>query len=163
MRKLALLAAITVTSLGLRAGEPEYPKQGPDIYDPEANAAADITAALARAKAAHKHVLLDFGANWCVWCHRLHTTFTTNEKVAAALARDFVVVMVDVNQRKGVKRNAAVNEKYGNPIELGLPVLVVLNTDGQPLTTRETGALEDGASHSPEKIVAFLAQWAPPR
>jgi len=82
--------------------------------------------------------------------------------VSAALGRGFVVVMIDANTRDGVKRNAGVNERYGNPIRHGIPVLVVLGSDGKPLTTKDSGELEEGDGHSPAKITAFLAAWAPP-
>lgn len=141
----------------------EYPKLGEDIYDPTADANVLIADALKAAQAEPRHVLLMFGANWCVWCHRLHATFHSSPEVAAALARDYVVVMVDVNTRNGVKRNAEVVECYGNPTQHGLPVLVVLDAAGQPLVTQETGSLEEGAGHSPAKVAAFLARWAPAR
>lgn len=156
---LVLLCAVTAL-----CAEPEYPKQGPDIYDREADGTAQIAAALTQAKAEHKHVLVKLGANWCVWCHRLHHTLHSDAAVAKALQDNFVLVLVDVNHRHGKKRNAAVNDKYGNPVAQGLPVLVVLDADGKQLTTQETGALEDGKSaHDPAKIIAFLQQWAPKR
>ena len=154
----ALLASLLAP--GLRAG-PEYPAKGPDIYDTHADGGAQVAAALARASAEHKRVLLDFGANWCIWCRRLHATFEADPAVSAALARGFVVVMVDVNTRNGVKRNAGVNERYGDPIRHGIPVLVVLDSDGKLLTTKDSGELEEGEGHSPAKINAFLAAWAP--
>jgi len=40
-------------------------------------------------------------------------------------------------------------------------VLVVLDSDGKQLTTKDSGELEEGEGHSPAKITAFLAQWAP--
>jgi hypothetical protein len=52
-----------------------------------------------------------------------------------------------------------VNDKYGNPIQHGLPVLVVLDTDGRQLTTKDTGELEEGDHHSPQKVLAFLKAW----
>lgn len=160
MRFLALLALFAAATL-LRA-EPEYPKMGPDIYDPQADGTALIETALARAKAEHKHVLLKLGANWCIWCRRLHDTFENNPEVRTALEQSYVLVRIDVNHRQGKKRNDAVNEKYGNPMQHGLPVLVVLDADGRQLTTQETGALEDGKSaHDPAKVLAFLRQWAP--
>jgi thiol:disulfide interchange protein len=134
---------------------------GPDIFDVRASADVDIAAALARAAAGHKRVLLDFGANWCIWCRRLHATFERDPGVAADLARSYVVVMVDVNTRRGEKRNAAVIERYGNPVRFGIPVLVVLDSAGRRLTTKDSGELEEGAGHSPAKIRAFLAAWAP--
>jgi thiol:disulfide interchange protein len=158
---LALTALAVAPASALRA-DPEYPKMGPDIYDVHADASTQIAAAVVRAGIERKRVLLVFGANWCIWCHRLHTTFETDPGVARALRDGFIVVGVDVNTRRGEKRNAAVVEKYGNPVEHGIPVLVVLDSDGKPLTTKDSGELEEGAGHSPAKIMAFLAQWAPP-
>jgi len=156
---LVLLSAVTA----LRAA-PEYPKMGPDIYDREADGTAQIAVAVAQAKAEHKHVLVDLGANWCIWCHRLHYTLHTDAAVAKVLQDNFVLVLIDVNHRDGKKRNDAVNDRYGNPMAQGLPVLVVLDADGRQLTTQETGALEDGKSaHDPTKVVAFLQRWAPKR
>ena len=155
---VAGLALLPVASL---RADPEYPKMGADIYDVHADASAQITAALAKATSEHKRVLLVFGANWCIWCHRLHTTFATDAGVSKALDEGFIVVPIDVNTRHGEKRNAAVIARYGNPIEHGIPVLVVLGADGKQLTTKDSGELEEGGSHSPAKITAFLAEWAP--
>ena len=162
--RLPLAFLLLLAAAVLRA-EPEYPKQGPDIYDIQADGAALIRSAEQQAQAGHKHILLDFGANWCPWCHALHRTFTTDDAVRRRLAADYVLVMIDVNKRHGPARNAAVNDQYGNPIRLGLPVLVVLDADGRPLATQETGALEKGdgtVAHDPAKVLAFLARWAPP-
>jgi thiol:disulfide interchange protein len=159
LHALALLAAATAFS-----AEPEYPNQGPDIYDRQADGTAQIAAALLQAKAEHKRVLLKLGANWCVWCHRLSATFHESKPVAQALADNFVLVLVDVNHRNGKSRNDAVIEKYGNPVRFGLPVLLVLDEDGRLLTTQETGALEnEGEAHDPAKVIAFLKTWAAKR
>ncbi|HUL53559.1 MAG TPA: thioredoxin family protein [Opitutaceae bacterium] len=155
----ALLAATALPAA------PEYPARGPDIYDPRADGFGLIDAALTQAQREHKRVLLDFGANWCPWCHRLDELFTSDEAVRHQLATGYVLVMIDVNRRHGPARNAAVNEKYGNPIRMGLPVLVVLDEAGRPLVTQETGAWEKGGpteAHDPVKVLAFLARWSPP-
>ena len=95
---LLLLGALClVPSPALRA-DPQYPKMGPDIFDTHADASAQISDALARAAREHKRVIVDFGANWCIWCRRLHATFEKDPAVASALGRDFIVVMVDVNR-----------------------------------------------------------------
>lgn len=158
---LAVAAFAVLPACAVRA-DPEYPKMGPDIYDVHADADSAISSALARAAREHKRVLVDFGANWCIWCHRLHSTFEGDPGVARALDRGFVVVMVDVNTRNGERRNAATVERYGNPTVHGIPVLVVLDSDGKILTTKDSGELEEGSGHSPAKILAFLSQWAPP-
>lgn len=159
--RLALVALFGLVTFCARAAE--YPQMGPDIYSPTADASVDIAAALAQARTEGKHVLLAFGANWCIWCHRLDTLLADDPSLAAQLARDFVVVMVDVNSRGGTKRNAATNEKYGNPIQHGLPVLVVLDADDRILVTQETGTLEHGEAHAPAKVGAFLSRWTPVR
>ena len=159
MRIVLILALISITSLH---AEPEYPRMGPDIYDTAIDGKALISAALAQAKAEHKHVLVKFGANWCIWCRRLHGMLEENPAVHTALTKDYVLVQVDVNHRSGKKRNEALIEQYGNPVRLGLPVLVVLDGDGKQLTTQDSAALEDGKdAHDPVKVVAFLQQWAP--
>ena len=40
-----------------------------DIYDKSADGAKQIADALAMAKKENQRVLLQFGANWCGWCH----------------------------------------------------------------------------------------------
>jgi thiol:disulfide interchange protein len=160
LRSLIALAALSLIPAVAHA-DSEYPKMGGDIFDLHADADSQIASAISAATLEHKNILLDFGANWCVWCHRLHTTFETDPGVAKALKDGFIVVMVDVNNRHGESRNAAVIERYGNPVQHGIPVLVVLDSSGKQLTTKDSGELEEGGSHSPAKITAFLAQWAP--
>ena len=122
------------------------------IYNESANATQQIDSAIAVATKEHKHVLLQFGANWCIWCHRLHHTFETDPPVAAMLKQHYVVVLVDVN--KG--HNQDLVSRYGDPTRLGLPVLVVLDENGKQLTTEDSSKLEEGDHHSPAKILAFL-------
>lgn len=146
------------------AAAPEYPQLGPDIYDPKADGAELISAARREASAQHKHVLVMFGANWCIWCHRLHALLHDNPEVSRVLRDNYELVMIDVNQRHGVARNAALDARYGHPTRLGLPVLVVLDADGRPLTTKDSGELENGKDgHDPAKVLAFLRAWAPAR
>lgn len=160
MKRFLLLASLALAPwLG---AAPEYPKMGPDLYDTQADGTKQIAAALTRAKQENKRVLVEFGANWCIWCRRLTHTFDQDPSVAKVLNDHYVLVLVDVNHRQGKARNDEANTRYGNPIKEGLPVLVVLDADGKLLTTQETGALEDGKdAHDPAKVIAFLKKWAP--
>ena len=157
----AILVALMVTA-GV-AADSEYPQVGPDIYDPQVDGGTLVESALQRARAGGRMVLLDFGANWCPWCHKLHSLFIADAGVRTALERDYVLVMIDVNKRKGPARNAAVDERYGNPTRYGLPVLVVLDGAGKQLATQDTGELETGDHHDPAKVLAFLARSVPLR
>jgi thiol:disulfide interchange protein len=142
--------------LGLLLAQP--PKPTP-LYDEKASGAQQIEKALAEAKKSKKNVLLQFGANWCHWCHKLHELCEKDPAIAAELKKNFVVVLIDVNQ----KHNDDINQRYGNPTKLGLPVIVVLDPAGKQLWTQDTGKLEERDHHDPAKVLAFLKEWAPKR
>jgi len=126
------------------------------LYDEKADGAKQIADALAVAKKENKRVLLQFGANWCGWCHKMHKLFQSDADIAAKLKEAYVVVLIDVN--KG--HNGDINEKYGNPTRFGLPVIVILDATGKALTTQDTAKLEEGDHHDPKKVLAFLSEWA---
>src|SRR5437899_11321646 len=113
-----------VLCLPLRAADTLAKTSRPAIYDENADGAKQIADALATARREHKRVLLQFGANWCGWCHKLHTLFQTDKDIAAFFKADYVLVLVDVDKVDGQPHNAATNEKYGNPCRFGLPALV---------------------------------------
>ena len=148
-----LIAAVSLAAEPAKSTTPAKPK----LYDETADGSKQIAEALAVAKKAKKRVLLQFGANWCGWCYKLHKLFESDKEIAAKLKAGFVVVLIDVNE----KHNSDINEKYGSPTKHGLPVIVVLDADGKQLTTQDTGILEEGDHHDPEKVKEFLKEWAP--
>ena len=83
----------------------------------------------------------------------------TNAAVSRIVKAHYVVVLIDVD--KG--HNADVVKQYDSPTRFGLPVLVVLDSDGKRLTTQDTGQLEQGDRHDPAKVMAFLEKWKRPR
>lgn len=140
-----------------RATPPEIARP----YEEGVDAQAQIDAAVAQAHADGKHVLLMFGANWCVWCRRLAWVFENEPRVSSALAAGWHVVHVDTGTA-GRGANQGVVARYGNPVQHGLPCLVVLDGDGQLVATQETGALEEGDHHDPERVLAFLSRFRSP-
>jgi hypothetical protein len=82
----------------------------------------------------------------------------TNAELATIVQENYVMVLIDVDKR----HNEDVVKHYGNPTRFGLPVLMVLDTDGTPLTTQDTGKLEAGDHHDPAKVKAFLEKWRKP-
>jgi len=153
---LGLLVASLAVIVGVHAGDTP-PAAKPAIYDESADGSKQIAEALALAGKDGKRVLLQFGANWCPWCHKLHSLCETDKDIAAKLKSDFVVVLIDVN--KG--HNKLVDAKYGHPTLHGLPVIVILDADGKQLTTKDSGELEEGDHHNPAKVMAFLKEWSP--
>jgi len=154
---LFLTCLLTISAaLSTQVRADPAPKGAPDIYDVTADGSKQIADALVTAKKDDKIVLVQFGANWCGWCHKLHKLFDTDAKIAEELKSHYVVVMVDVDK----EHNKDVNAKYGNPTQHGLPVIVLLDANGKQLTTKDTGELESGDHHDPDKVLTFLKTWS---
>lgn len=160
----AWLVTLSFMTLVLCGGDalagPGKPKL-PPIYDNKADGDQQIADALVRANLAHKRILLQFGANWCVWCHRLHDILNSDSKLKSLIRNEFEFVLIDVDQVEGERHNAALEARMGKPTKKGLPVLVVLNQRGIPLTTIYTEPLELGDSYDVKKVFAALDKWKP--
>lgn len=126
----------------------------PDIYNESLDGTKQIDEAVALAQKEHKRVLLQFGANWCVWCHRLHNLCESDKNIAETLKANYVVALVDVNNG----HNGELIKKYDAERD-GLPFIVILDGDGKHLETKNTSELEEGDHHSPAKVMAFLNEW----
>ncbi len=161
-----LAAVVSLPAIPVAGQDHAQPSTQKPLYDTQADAAADIAAAVARAGEENKRVLLMFGFNECVWCHRLHALFNSDPAIKKALLYEYEVVMVDNGRTPaGGMNNEAVTQKYGNPAKShgGYPALVVLDGAGKTLKTQGTGELEVGDAHDPKKVLAFLDEWkAPP-
>ncbi len=99
---LPMLAAAPASAQGDAAGEQdakqETKKKRADIYDEAADARADIAAAVARAKKENKRVLVQWGANWCGWCHLLTEHLAQDKDARLKILYEYEVVHVDVGQ-----------------------------------------------------------------
>lgn len=137
----------------VEAATPSKPEK--PIYDEQADAAQAVQAAIARAQAENRRVLIQWGANWCRWCRLLHQTFETDSAVRKELLYEYDLVLVDVGQ---FDKNAELRTKYQAEIK-GIPFLTVLDGDGKVLANQETGSLEAGDQHDPAKVLAFLKQY----
>jgi thiol:disulfide interchange protein len=130
------------------------------IYDPRADGEQQLKAALAQARRENKRILLDLGANWCSDSQATYRLLRTDPKIRRELEQHFVLVLVDVNQRDGLNRNAKLVARYGNPLARGIPVLLVLSPDGSLLNADSGERLRDDAHQRPEQVLAYLRKWA---
>lgn len=126
------------------------------IYDPAADAKAEIAGALKKAAATHKRVLLEFGGNWCYDCHVLNAAM--HEPDMAPLMARYVVVHVDIGD-PGAK-NEDIAAKYRVVIDKGVPALAVLSDTGALLYSDQHGEFEKARSMDPDDVIAFLKKWA---
>jgi thioredoxin-related protein len=123
-------------------------------FDPKRDAAKDIRNATVEAQKTGKRILLDVGGEWCVGCRRLDSLFAKNKDLAGLLHKEFVVVKVNYSPEN---KNETVLSQY--PKVPGYPHLFVLDANGKLLHSQDTGQLESGKGHDPEKVRAFLTQW----
>ena len=158
MRTLLALLVMTGSLLAptVRAETPDttkVPVKGA-MFDPYRDAAKDLQEATVLARTSGKNVLVEVGGNWCSWCRRLNMLFDENKEIKEILASNFV--MVHLNWSKENK-NEAVLAHY--PKIAGYPHFFVLDGEGKLLKSQDSGALEEGDHHDPEKVKAFLSQW----
>jgi thioredoxin len=151
-RWLLLLAVVQVPASCARL---LYPLGG-EPYDARANARAEIDAALGRARADGKLVLLAFGANWCPACHALQSLIE-QRPVASFLETHFHVVYVDVGR---FNRNRDIDREYGFATWEGIPAAVVLSADGDVLGIERGGRV---VQPSADAMVHWLSAWLAPR
>lgn len=128
------------------------------IYDPSANAENDIAAAIKKAKAENKHVLLAAGGNWCSWCIEFNHFSHVNGSIDSLLNKCFVVYHLNYSKEN---ENKAVFAKYGYPQRFGFPVFIILNANGDRIHTQNSEYLEQGRSYNKQKVYEFLLQWVP--
>lgn len=128
----------------------------PEKFDPARDAAQDIRNAIEAAKESRKHILLDVGGEWCIWCRRLDSLFAAHKDIDDFMHNNYIVVKVNWSPEN---RNEAVLSRY--PKIPGYPHFFVLDSDGKLLRSQDTGELEAGKHHDPAKVFAFLRRWAP--
>jgi thiol-disulfide isomerase/thioredoxin len=134
-----------------------------NIYDEKADAKQALADAVAKARKDNQRVLVQWGANWCGWCHLLHELYKKDEKIAHELLFEYKLVMVDVGR---FDKNLDLAEKLGADLKkAGLPYLTILDGDGKVLANQETSSLEkpdkgDRAGHDPAKVLDFLKKHA---
>jgi thioredoxin 1 len=127
------------------------------IYSATADPHADIAAAIKTATAQHKHIILDFGGNWCGDCQVLDIYFHQQPNLPL-LEDNYVLVHVDIGH---MDKNTDVADKYGIPLKRGVPALAVLDSHGRLLYSQKNGEFEAMRRMDPASVTEFLNQWKP--
>ncbi len=129
-----------------------------NIYDPTANAVADLENAIRQANEQGKHVLIQIGGNWCPWCIKLHNFMRSDSTISEILNQNYIWIKVNYSKEN---KNIEVLKRLENPQRFGFPVLVVLNSDGKRIHTQDSELLESGQGYDQNKVIGFLKNWTP--
>ena len=125
----ALIAAAAILA-ATACSRPEQPPQAPvDMVTNHGTVSVtwekDLPSALERAQAEGKPVLVNFYADWCVWCKRLESTTLRDAKVASVLQERVVPLSLDVDGN---------GRELSNEFQVdGLPTIIMLDADGHEI------------------------------
>ncbi len=129
-RKIIVLNATAAVMLSLACGRQVPVAEAPvetisNHASVEVTWEEDLPSALERAQSEGKPILVNFYADWCVWCKRLESTTLRDAKVASVLQDRVVPLSLNV---EGNGRELS-NEYRVD----GLPTIVVLDAGGREI------------------------------
>ena len=156
-RRTLLIVALTVVSMvplsvGLSAlGQSSF-HVNKNLYSETSDPRADIKAAEVTARREGKHILLEFGGNWCGDCQVLDYTYHQAPN-AELIAKYYVVVRVDIGH---MDHNLDVAKQYDVPVTKGVPALAILDAHGKLLYSEQPKEFEHA---TPQAISDFLNRW----
>ena len=153
---LLILAAPSFAA-GMPPSGSGYQMTATKIFSDTADAKQEIREAILKAGAEHKHVLLDFGGNWCGDCQLLNIYFHDPGN-AALLAANYVLVDVNIGE---YDKNLDIAQKYQIPLKLGVPAMAVLDGKGHLLYSQHNGEFEKMRKLDSSAVTAFLEKWKP--
>ena len=155
MKKVILVCVMFVSSMMMFSQDMAKFK----LYHPEEKAEQEIENSIKEAKKEHKHVFVQIGGNWCIWCARFNDFINKDSKIDSLIKGNYVVYHLNYSKEN---YNGKLLAKYGYPQRFGFPVFLVLNGEGKLIHTQSSWYLEDGKkSYDREKTIAFFTDWTP--
>lgn len=107
---------------------------------------------LAKANSQNRKLIVLFGADWCPDCRALDGIFADPE-TKILLDTQFVVMKVDVGR---FDKNLGLNDRLGNPIQNGIPSLVVVSPNGEIITSTKGGEFSNASKMTKEQVLEYL-------
>lgn len=154
----SLALALALAACATTPPAPAHPEAKSYAVTPDAM--GDVDAALARAAANGKRVLLVMGANWCHDSRALAGWLET-PRFAALVAERYELVFVNVGMpQTGDGHNLAIAERFGLTAFPGTPALLVLTADGQLANADTAASWRNAASRSEDAILTELTALA---
>ncbi len=153
MKKITLFIIIILLTVDMNAQTSEV-----KLYNPEADAKMDIQKTVIKANAEGKHVLLQIGGNWCIWCVKFNKKATENDTLKSVLTEKYITYHLNYSKENW---NEDLLAYFGYPQRFGFPVFVVLDGEGNRLHTQNSVYLEENKGYSTKEILEFLNSWSP--
>ena len=128
------------------------------LYKPEENAEKAIENAVEKANDEKKHVFIQIGGNWCIWCARFDDFVKTDKSIDSLINNNFEVYHLNYSKEN---KNLELLKRYKFPQRFGFPVFLILDGKGNLIHTQSSWYLESGKSYDKEKVMAMFNDWSP--
>jgi thioredoxin-related protein len=126
------------------------------LYDPTLDGMKQINEAISKAKASGKHVLVQYGGNWCPWCIRFDGFCKADAEILKAINDNYVKIELNYSPEN---KNDAANVFLGNPTRFGFPVFIIIDGKGKVLHIQDSALLEAGQGYDKNKVIGFFKNW----
>lgn len=128
------------------------------LYDPTLDGMKQIKDAVALAAKEGKHVLIQFGGNWCSWCIKFDAFCKADTSITKIVDANYIPVKLSFDQ---TNKNDEANAYLGNPTRFGFPVFIILDAKGKVIHIQDSSLLEESSGYSKQKVSGFFSQWTP--
>ena len=145
------VAAILLTSFGTG-----FSQEAKKLYDPSLDGMKQLKEAIASVKSTGKHLLIQYGGNWCPWCVKFAGFCKDDPDISKLISDNYIWVKLNYSPEN---KNLPSNEFLGNPKRFGFPVLIIVDGKGKVLHIQDSSLLEEGQGYNKEKITDFLKNW----
>jgi len=149
--KRLLIIAVLIVSFSV-VGAQDAKK----LYDPSLDGMKQIKEATSKAATTGKHVLIQYGGNWCSWCIKFDAFCKADTSISNVISKNYIPVKLNYDP---VNKNDEANSYLGNPARFGFPVFIIVDGKGKVLHIQDSALLEDGAGYSKKKVVGFFNNW----
>jgi len=148
--KQIIIVAMMISSILVNAQETKK------LYNPTLNGMKQIREAISKAKFQGKHVLIQYGGNWCPWCIKFDAFCKADSIITKVIGDNYIPVELNYSPEN---KNDAANEFLGNPTRFGFPVFIIIDGNGKVLHIQDSGLLEEGKSYNQKKVTDFFKNW----
>src|SRR5258706_6536521 len=104
-----------------------------NLYADGENAEQKIAEVVKEAQKESKHVFIQVGGNWCIWCARFHDFITADGSIDSLIRANYIVYHLNYSEEN---KNLKLLAEYGYPQRFGFPVFLILDGKGKLLHTQ---------------------------
>jgi thioredoxin-related protein len=126
------------------------------LYDPALDGMKQIKEAVSKARSQSKHVLIQYGGNWCSWCIKFDAFCKADTSIMKVISTSYIPVKLNYSPEN---KNEEANIYLGNPVRFGFPVFIIVDGNGKVLHIQDSSLLEEGKGYDQPKVLGFFRNW----